>query len=264
MNSLNRSISNHITLILALISILLSIFLFNVFNQILQRYEKTIIDNYSIVIVSTKPIKLINLPLVKSIHELDIKKQIQKIKKKYKNIDFSKISLPLFYKIKLSKLPTPSELKQLEKDLLKYKFIKRVMTHSSAQTKIYNLLMLINLITKTFMIISGILGFLLIIKQLEVWKLLHSERMYIMELFGAPFWFKGATLFKIAFIDALISNIITAIIIIFIINSDLFTSVISELNINFDINLFYQFGLLFFISTTISLVSSIIVVVWSK
>ena len=55
------------------------------------------------------------------------------------------------------------------------------------------------------MIISTIIGFMLIIKQLEVWKLEHNERMYIMELFGAPFWFRGLALFKIAIIDSIIS-----------------------------------------------------------
>ncbi|WP_156783524.1 hypothetical protein [Caminibacter mediatlanticus] len=124
--------------------------------------------------------------------------------------------------------------------------------------------MLLKSITKTFMFITAILGTLLIIKQLEVWKLLHSERMYIMELFGAPFWIKGAALFKIAIIDSFIAIIITLGLIYFITNSIIFESIINELNINFKINYLQEFGILFIVSFAISLISSIIVVMSKK
>lgn len=257
-------LKSHVTLILALSSILLTIFLFTIFNKILKLYEKNIVNNYSLVIVSTSKIENLNYEEIDSIKQIDISKQIEKMKQEYKNIDFSKIDLPYFYKLKLKKFPSPSELQIITQKLKNKPFIKRILTHSSSQEKIYNLLMLLKTITKTSMIITSILGFLLIIKQLEVWKLLHSERMYIMELFGAPFWLKGAALFKIAIIDSIFAILITLAIIYFITHSIIFSHLIQSLNISLEINYLQIFSYLFIISFSISLISSIIVVMSKK
>ena len=258
------SLKSHFTLILALISILFSIFLFKIFSQILYKYKQNIIDNYSIIIVSTKQLSIKDVNNLGTLKQININNELKKLKQKYPNIDFSNITLPYFYKLKLNTLPSPQELENIKNELLNKPFIKKVMTKSSAQTKIYNLLMLLEIITKTFMYLIGILGFLLIVKQLEVWKLLHNERMYIMELFGAPFWFRGAALFKIAFIDSLVSLIITFIIIIFVTNLAIFQKVINDLGINYQINYLKDFGLLFVISFIISFISSILVVIGKK
>ena len=258
------SLKSHLTLILALISIMLSIFLFRIFSQIMNNYQKNIISNYSIVIVSTKPITSLDIPEIAKINPVNINLEIKKLKQKYKNIDFSNLQIPFFYRLKLKILPSPNELKQIKSRLKNYAFIKKVMTKSSSQTKIYNLLMLLKTTTKIFMFLIGISGFLLILKQLEVWKLLHSDRMYIMELFGAPFWFKGASLFKIAFIDSIISLILTIALIFFITNSLLFNSIINELNINFKVNYTNEIILLVIASFLISFLSSLFVIIGKK
>ena len=259
-----NSFKSHLTLILALVSILTSIFLYRLFNTILTTYQATILNNYSIVIVSTKKIEHINNPLISSISQIDISNQLKTIKQKFKNIDLNEIKLPYFYKLKLKTLPSPKKLKELEEFLKSFPYIKRVLTYSSSQTKIYNLLMLLKLTSNIFMVIASILGFLLIVKQLEVWKLQHSQRMYIMELFGAPFWFKGAVLFKIAFLDSLLALILSIGTIFFIKNSVMFSTVITELNINLNINYLKEFLLLLGVSLSISLVSSILVIIGKK
>jgi cell division transport system permease protein len=114
------------------------------------------------------------------------------------------------------------------------------------------------------MVIIAVLGFLLIVKQLEVWKFEHSERMYIMELFGAPFWFKGAAIFKISFIDSFISFLITAGIIYYFSNSIIFKEIIKDLSIEFSINYSDIFLKLFLISLIISIFSSLIVILGNK
>jgi len=258
------SLKSHLTLILALIAILLSIFLFRIFSQIMNLYQKNIVNNYSIVIVSTKPITSLNIPEISSINSININSEIKRLKEKYKNINFSNLKIPFFYKLKLKNFPSPSKLEEIKYRLKNYDYIRKVMTKSSSQTKIYNLLMLLKTTTKIFMFLIAILGFLLIVKQLEVWKLLHYERMYIMELFGAPVWFKGATLFKIAFIDSIISLIFTVILIFLITKSALFNSIINELNINFQLSYFNEIMLLFIISFLISFISSVIVIIGKK
>ena len=258
------SLKSHLTLILALIAIMLSIFLFRLFSQIMHLYQKNILDDYSIIIVSTKPITSLKLSEISSINPVNINPEIKKLKEKYKNIDFSNLQIPFFYKLKLKTLPSPTELKQIQQQLKEYDFIKKVMTKSSSQTKIYNLLMLLKMTTKIFMFLIAVLGFLLILKQLEVWKLLHSQRMYIMELFGAPFWFKGAALFKIAFIDSIISLIFTMGLIFIITNSLLFNSIIKELNINFQVNYINEMILLIITSFLISFISSLFVIIGKR
>jgi cell division transport system permease protein len=259
-----NSLKSHISLILALISILISVFLYITFSQILQKYQKNIVNNYSIAVVSDKPIDKLNIKEVEKIEPINIDDYIKKLKHNFQNIDFSNIKFPYFYSIKLKTLPSPNRLKQIENYLYKLPFIKRVLTYRSSQTKIYNLLFLLKIISNAFMIIVGILGFLLIIKQLEVWKFEHSERMYIMELFGAPFWFRGAALFKIAFIDSFISFLITISMIYYLSHSAIFNEIIKDLSIDYSLNYSDISLKLFVISLFISIFSSIIVVIGRK
>jgi cell division transport system permease protein len=259
-----KSFKSHISLILALISILFSVFLFINFSEILNKYQKNIVNNYSIAIVSDKPIQKLNIPEIKKIVPININSYINKLKENFQNIDFQNIKFPYFYSIKLKTLPSPNRLREIENQLSSLPFIKRVLTYRSTQIKIYNLLFLLKIISYTFMIIVGILGFLLIIKQLEVWKYEHSERMYIMELFGAPFWFRGAALFKIAFIDSFISFLITAALIYYFSNSAIFNEIIKDLSIEFHIEYKDILLKLFILSLIISIFSSIIVIIGRK
>ena len=254
-----NSLKSHISLILALLSIIVSVFLYQTFNQILKKYQKNITTNYYITIVSTKKITTLNYPLIEKIEQIPINSQLKKLRKDFPNLDFANITLPYFYKLKLSSLPTPKKLNNLKNYLLKKSFIKRVLTYSSSQTKIYNLLLLLKLTSNVLMLFIGVIGFLLIVKQLEVWKLIHKERMYILDLFGAPFVFKALTLFKIALIDSIIAIILASISIYLIVNSVLFSQIINQLQISFSVNYFNQILYLFGISILLSLISSIIV-----
>jgi len=259
-----NSIKSHIALILALISILVSIFLFRLFNNVLHQYQQNILNNYSIIIVSDKEITYLDIKEIYNIDKIDISKQLNYMKNKFKNIDLTSIKMPYFYKVKLKMLPSPQKLNEIEETLKSYPYIKRVLTYSSSQTKIYNLLMLLKITSSVFMIIIGVLGFLLIVKQLEVWKLEHNERMYIMELFGAPFWFKGAALFKIALIDSVVALCGTFGIIFYMRNSIMYKAVLKDLNITLMLNMQKEFLILLLFSFCIALVSSIIVVIGRK
>ena len=105
---------------------------------------------------------------------------------------------------------------------------------------------------------------LLIVKQLEVWKLEHNERMYIMELFGAPFGLKSAILLKIAFTDAFISIALMAGIIGYIFNSSIYLHLINQLQINIDISFFKDMLILSSISFSIAFISTMIVILSRK
>ncbi|AZV46223.1 hypothetical protein C3L23_02725 [Nautilia sp. PV-1] len=259
-----NSLKSHFALILALVSILLSIFLFRLFNDILHQYQQNILNNYSIVVVSDKEITHLDIKDIGKIEKIDISRQLNYMKRKFKNINLDEIKMPYFYRLKLKTLPSPKKLSDIEDTLKSYPYIKRVLTYRSSQTKIYNLLMLLKITSNVFMVIIAVLGFLLIIKQLEVWRLEHNERMYIMELFGAPFWFRGAALFKIAFIDSIIALIFTVAIIFYMENSIYFQAVMRDLNITSGLDLQKEILILLIVSLSISFISSIVVVIGRK
>ena len=169
--------------------------------------------------------------------------------------------MPYFYRVYFKKFPTPNELKQLETILLSNPDITRVESFRTTQNQIYNLLSIIKVVVIVFMGIISIISILLIIKQLEVWRLEHRERMYIMELFGAPFWFRGAALFKIAFIDSVLALILTFGMIYYMLNSYMYKAIIADLNIQVGLDMKKEVFILFAVSMSISLISSVIVVI---
>jgi len=261
-----KYLKSHIFLIFALVSILFSIETYFLFNKIVSKYEEKIAKNYTIIVVSKTPIKEIKFENISKITPIDIKSSLENIKKQLKNFDINKIKskLPHFYKIHFKRFPTPSELNSLERTLLKNPNIKRIESFRQNQNQVYNLLLITKLIATIFMVIILFISFLLIIKQLEVWKFEHSDRMYIMELFGAPFWFRSAILLKLAVVDSILSIGIIFVIIEYILSSNMYQGLLSQLQIDVNVNVFYDLGLFFLISLVISLFSTFIVILTKR
>jgi cell division transport system permease protein len=53
-----------------------------------------------------------------------------------------------------------------------------------------------------------IVAFLMIVRQMEVWRFEHSKRIGIMAIFGAPLLLRSAALFRLAFADSFCSSLI--------------------------------------------------------
>lgn len=257
-----KYLKNHIFLIVALVSILFSIETYFVFNKIVSTYEEKIAKNYTMIVVSKTKIEKLDFKNIAKIEQIDIKNSLENIKKQFKNFDIDKLknNLPYFYKLHFKKFPTPMELKKIETKLLANPNIKKVESFRQNQNQVYNLLLIIKLITTIFMVIILFISFLLITKQLEVWRFEHSERMYIMELFGAPFWFRSALLLKLAILDSMISIVIIFGIIEYILNSDMYKNLLTQLSITIDVNIFMDLAIFFFIALFISLVATFIVI----
>ncbi|SFV74808.1 Cell division protein FtsX [hydrothermal vent metagenome] len=217
---------NHISLIIALVSILFSIQAFIIIDRSVNAYKKLLASNYSIIVVSNDTItndKMlhINKLLLKSI-ELSPDDVISRIDTKMskKNINLLKLTLPKFYKLKLKRYPTPQEIKQLTQDLLKYPSITKVEDFSYSVDTTYKLLLLFKDIISVFAVSVFIVTSLLIFKELRIWQFRHSERMNIMRLFGAPLWMRSAVLFRLAIVDAIIASGITFFLFIYISTND--------------------------------------------
>jgi len=212
-----QSIKNHLSLVLALVSILFSIQVFIIVDRSIDAYKQNLTRNYSIVVVSqvtldNEVIKAQN-NLIETISPLSTDNVIKRLKINMdeRNLELLKVALPKFYKLTLTHFPNPDEIQSLSKKLLKHKSITKVENFSSNHDNTYKLLLLFKEVITVFSIVVFVVTTLLILKELRIWQFMHNERMSIMGLFGAPIWLSSAVLFRLSIVDAIIASIVTFI-----------------------------------------------------
>jgi len=204
-------LKHHLSLIIPLVALLFSLQFYVTVERAMSGYEKSLKESYSIVIAAQKemdPIVLKNvINNIDTILEIEPDFVLDKLKTGVSsaNLALLKVSLPKFYKITLTYLPDPTELNHLQEELKKVQGVSRVETFAKAHTDIYTLLRFLNGVSKVFAGLIFLISFLLMVKQVEIWKFEHIERMEIMSLFGAPFFMRSAVLFRLGIIDALLS-----------------------------------------------------------
>lgn len=266
-----KSIKNHLSLVVALASILFSIQVFTIVERSIAAYKENLASNYSVIMVAqvsmkNEKIKAIS-PLISSISELNPEAVIKRLNTKIdkRNLELLKVTLPKFYKLKLTHFPSPSEIKKLTKKLLSTKSVTKVENFASNHDNTFKLLLLFKDVITVFSISVFIVTILLILKELRIWQYMHNERMSIMGLFGAPVWLSSAVLFRLAIVDAVIASILT-----FILFSYLSSSVwISEqfLSIGIEVLVFDKiedFLLLFGVSMFLSVLLALLIVLGHK
>ena len=213
-----KSFRNHLSLVIALLSILFSLQIFTIVDRAIDAYKENLAQNYSLVVVAQKrlnvPSVLNGNKLIQSVSELSPDSVIQKLNSgiSKQNIELLKLTLPKFYKIKLKYYPSTRELDKLTKSLLKTQSIVKVETFSKTHDTTYKLLLLFKTVISVFAFTVVIVTVLLIFKELRIWQFKHNERMSIMGLFGAPVWLRSAVLFRLAIVDALIASLLAFII----------------------------------------------------
>ena len=211
-----KFIKNHLMFILPLMAILLGIESYLVFERTTNTYEEGMKEGYSMLVVTHEPMEL------EKFQELnDHISSSEQIKREYIAFEVAKgVSksssdeilgmLPYFYNLGLdSYLPT-SELETIKKDLQADTNIKKVETFGSTYNSNYRLFTFVKFILKVFIVFMAAVSLFLIIKQMEIWKYAHKERMQVMEIFGAPMMLRSGVLFRIAFFDALIATILVS------------------------------------------------------
>jgi len=209
-----KSIRNHLSLIIALLSILASIQMFVIADRAMNAYKDNLANNYSVIIVSQKRLQKENILKINDIisdsQELTPDSVIKKLNSGMdkKNIALLKLSLPKFYKLHLHHYPNPVEIEKLTKDLFKNSSISKVEDFADTHDTTYKLLQLFKSVVLVFAVMILVVTTLLIFKELRIWQFQHSERMSIMGLFGAPVWLRSAVLFRLSLVDALISSFI--------------------------------------------------------
>lgn len=209
-----KSIRNHLSLIIALTTILFTIQVFMIIDRSIVAYEENLKDDYSIIVVAKKQLKTeVFTAIDKRIEraeEVLPDNVIESLKgeMKPKNIELLKLSLPKFYRIHLDRFPTPDEISKINANLLKHPLITRVEDFAQNHDLVYKLLLLYKKVSIVFALVILAVTTLLILKELKIWQLQHSERMNIMALFGAPLWLRSAVLFRLAIVDAIIATLL--------------------------------------------------------
>ncbi|SFV51827.1 Cell division protein FtsX [hydrothermal vent metagenome] len=220
-----QSIKNHLSLILALVSILFAMQTLIVTNRAMDAYEQSLKNSYSLVVVSDKKLSHKQIKrasdLIAKSEEISVDDAIKKIDSSIskKNMELLKVTLPHFYRILLVRYPSPSQIEQLKTSLARVDGVKKIEDFKATHDITFKLLMLFKTVVTIFSFVVFIVTSLLIAKELRIWQYKHNERMNIMGLFGAPKWLSSAVLFRLAIIDAFLSTIIIFIVFSYIANS---------------------------------------------
>ena len=217
-----KSIKNHLMFILPLIAILLGIEFFLVFDRTTNTYEKSLKEGYSMLVVAKKPLKLTDFKALNS--HIDSAESIKRdniISEVAKGISKSTTkdildALPYFYNVSLDSYMQTAGLDKIKSDLEASRNIKKVETFGSSYSSAYRLFAFIKFILKLFIGFMAVVSLFLIIKQMEIWKYAHKERMQVMEIFGAPLMLRSGVLFRVAILDAFVATLLTSMFFIYI------------------------------------------------
>ena len=206
-----KSFKNHLSLVIALLGILFSLQIFTIVERSIDAYKENLATNYALVVVAQKRLDVKSLqranPIIDAVEELSPDSVIKRLNDgmSKKNVELLKVTLPKFYKLKLTHYPTPEELEELSKKLLRTQSIKKVESFTKTHDTTYKLLLLFKTVVSVFAFSVILVTVLLIFKELRIWQFQHNERMSIMGLFGAPVWLRSAVLFRLAIVDAIIA-----------------------------------------------------------
>ena len=211
-----KFIKRHISLIFPLVAILLGLEFFIVFDRTTDSFEQNLKNGYTIKVSSTNQMSIDDFKSwddhIEQVEEFEKSKILKKINSNLQTSDGEdmEIELPNFYSLKLNSYLTTSELEEVKKNLAKDKNIINIETfHTSYRSK-YELFSFIKFSFQTFILFMSLIGFFLIVKQMEVWNFLHAQRMKVMEIFGASLFLRSKVLINMALIDAVISAIVTS------------------------------------------------------
>ncbi len=211
---LMKSLKNHISLIIALFTVLASVQIYVAVDRTIAAYETRLKDDYSVIVVANKAFNPAEFKSMSSMIErsepISTTQVLERLKGEMsqKNLDLLRLTLPKFYRLYLNRYPSPKEINTLQHNLQRNPSIERVEGFAQTHDTIYKLMLLFKNVVQVFSIAIAAVTSLLILKEMRLWQFQHAERMSIMALFGAPVWLRSAVLFRLAIVDAIIATII--------------------------------------------------------
>ncbi|TQR41014.1 cell division protein FtsX [Campylobacter sp. MIT 12-8780] len=255
-----KSFKTHLGLILPLLFMMFAFEFILIINQTVKHYESLLNKDYSIIIASSKELSQTSvqnqIPSLQTLQSLDTKSFMQRLKNDVSasNLAALERSLPHFYSLKLNHLPTQSELKELKDKLSKMPNVIRVEAFAKTYDKIYSLLVLIKFVFWLFLFIIILLSFVLFLKQMRIWLFEHTERVEIMCLFGAPFWFRSFMLYRVVLFDCFIAFLILLVFFTQIFSLGFIQSALNAVDISLPkMNFILHLSIIFALSLLVSL-----------
>lgn len=218
-----------------LFSMLCAFSIYLIIDNVVDNYKEKISKDYSIVVVSKKPLVKENINIsgitVKELEALDKDKIVDNFKSNLSNnsIKLLKNRLPHFYKVYLESFPTTSEINKIKEYLLQNKNIKEVEVFSKNHNQVYLLLTLMNSISFILFFIITIFAIIIIAKQVKLWFHEHSTRISILKLHGASTLYSASSLLRYAITSSILAVFIVSIF-LYLISSNLTIIFPSELN----------------------------------
>ena len=267
-----RTLRRYLSLLFPLIALLIGIESIIVVTRTLSYYEDLVGKNYTIVLVSQKELKFESIkaqvPETTALLELETESILQDITKNFQSSARANLknSLPFFYSLKLSQFPNQSKIRQIESKLKNFDSILRIESFSKTHNQTYRLLVLLKGCVLGLSAIIMLLSLLLMMKQIEVWRFEHSERMEIMTYFGTPAKMKNKPLYRLAWIDSMLATAIVMGATFIIANSTKISAITALLGIDiFNIkNFALDCLILAFSSYFISMVAVFVVILFQK
>ena len=261
----------HLALIIPLLALLFSFESIMLVNRAVSKHENKLSDNYSIVIASQNALTLDKIQsFIREAKELkavtpdymmnELRKDLSR-----ESIETLQRELPFFYSLKLSTFPDEERLQKINATLKKLNGVTKVESFSKSHSQVYKLLLIIKSSIVVFASLIAILSYILMIKQIEIWKFEHSDRMEIMAFLGAPAWMRNGILFRLAFIDSIISTIAIITGMTYIIHHNKMQEIMQTLEVTCDIfRIGSDFIILLFTSVLVSIVSVVFVIIKQK
>ena len=267
-----RIIRRYLSLLIPLIALLVGIESILVVTRALNYYEDLVGKNYAIVLVSQKELKFedikVQIPETTSLLELESNSILDDITKNFQSSARANLknSLPFFYSLKLSAFPNQSKIRQIESKLKSFDSMLRVESFSKTHNQTYRLLVLLKGCVLVLSAIVVLLSLLLMMKQVEVWRFEHSERMEIMTYFGTPAKMKNKPLYRLAWIDSILATAIVILATFFVSKSAKIVAITAMLGIDiFSIkNFAFDCLILAFSSYCISMAAVFVVILFQK
>jgi len=265
-----KSFRNHLSLIIALATILFTVQIFLIIERSTAAYETTLKNDYSILVVAERTLEPDAIvPLDRRIDRaeaIDPGHLLESLKGEIdpQSIALLSVTLPRFYRIHLKHYPTPAEINSISATLKRYPRIERVENFSQNHDLVYKLLLLYKKVSVVFSAIILIVTTLLIFKELKIWQYQHRQRMNIMALFGAPLWLRSAVLFRLALVDAIIASVLVNLLFIFLVQYQWVEKQLMTIGIRIDVYLLSDAGTLFGIAMSLSILLATLVTLGHK
>ncbi len=209
-----KSLKNHLSLIIALFTVLVSVEIYVAVDRTITTYESHLKNSYSIIVVTKNTLTTENFRAMDSMIERSVPIETSHVLNRFKgeitpqNLELLEHSLPKFYRIYLVRFPTPEQITTLQHTLQKTPAIERVEGFTQTHDAMYQLMLLFKRVFQLLSIAIAVVTSLLIFKEMRLLQVQHTDRVAIMALLGAPALLRSAVLFRLAIVDAILATLL--------------------------------------------------------